>query len=510
MFVFGNNGVTNAGVDATFAVLFSLLSVAVVLVAVFLIMRLLNRDAKSNGSFAAVLAMIVGIGVVLRLLLTFLIKGYRADFNQIANAMEHVAANGFTDYYRNGGGLFPLPLLLYGLFGVITGGMGVSAVSIWMQFFVKLPLVIADAVTAVLLYRIAKRYINPYVGLVIAGLFSICPVFMLASGVWGSLYSLLTMELVLALDFLARKNYIGLIGVYGAALLTMKDAVYLFPLVAVFVVYNYVKACMAIKKEGVKGFTAVWNNDKTTAVIRVPIYIVAATVLMYCISLPVMLADYGAGFFTWMYNFFFRPLVDLTYFGYNALGIFTIFVKNGDRLGGQFPTTVFVVIFAVLILAIVLLIYLSKKNRANLVLLAAYCMMTLATYFVDFGAMALVPVLGILLLAFILIRDKRILHVFAVVSLMVVINASTVLIAAGHLGNAIDALLSASNALYNGTTVLDSGFNLAMSIICSVFTVLSHLYFTIVMLDVSVSNKRKLLNGSSDISFGKSIVSFIK
>lgn len=498
------NGVTNPGLDATFAVLFAVLSVAVVFVAVFLIVRLFNRESQSAGSFASVLAMVIGIGVVLRLLLTFLIKGYREDLAILTGAMEHVAQNGFGGYYADGGTLFPIPLLLYGLFGVITGGMGVTTASVWMQFFAKLPLVIADAVTALILYKVAKKYVNVYVGLVMAGLFSVCPVFMLASGVWGSLYSLLTMELVLALYLLTQKNYLGLIGVYSLSLLTMKDAIYLFPLVAVFVVYNYIKACVALKKKESKSIEDIWDDKETAPVIRVPIYIVVSTLLMYLVSLPVVIKDYGAGFFKWIYTFFLRPLVDLEYFGFNALGIFNIFDKNGDKLGGQFPTTVFVVIFGVLILAIVLLIYLSKKNRANLVLLGAYCIMTLATYFVDYTAMTLVPVLGLLLLAFILIRDKRILHVFGLVSLMVVVNATTVLISAGYLGNAIDSLFD-GNALYTGTVLLDRGFNLVMSIVCSVITVLSHLYFTLVMLDVSVSNKRKLLGGAADASFGKSV-----
>ncbi len=169
--LFSANGVTNPGLDATFAVLFAVLSVAVVFVAVFLIVRLFNRESQSAGSFASVLAMVIGIGVVLRLLLTFLIKGYREDLAILTGAMEHVAQNGFGGYYADGGTLFPIPLLLYGLFGVITGGMGVTTASVWMQFFAKLPLVIADAVTALILYKVAKKYVNVYVGLVMAGLF---------------------------------------------------------------------------------------------------------------------------------------------------------------------------------------------------------------------------------------------------------------------------------------------------------------------------------------------------
>lgn len=504
------NGVTNSGSDATFAVLFAVLSIAVVFTAVWLVIRFMNRSNEKVGSFASVLCMIVGIGAVVRLLLSFLIKGYREDLDVIMGAMESIPVKGFAGYYTDGGKLFPLTLLLYSLFGVITNGLGVTSASIWMQFFVKLPLIAADAVTAVILYKIAKKYINAYVGLVMAGLFSVCPVFMLASSVWGSLYSLLAMWLVLALYFLTQKNYLGLIGIYGLALLTMKDAVYILPLVAVFIVYNYIKAVAALKKNKPEGIGGIWENKETAPVLRVPVYIVSSILIMYLVSLPVILKDYGAGFFKWIFTFFLKPLADLEFFGFNSLGIFNIFAKNGDALGAQFPTVVFAVIFAVLILAIVLLIYLSKKNRANLVLLAAYIIMTLATYFVDFTALTLVPVLAIMLLAFILVRDKRIMQIFGLVSLMVVVNAATVLISAGYLGNANDYLLSDANALYDGTVLLNEGFNMVMSIVCSVITVVSHLYFTLVILDISVSNKRKLLSGPSDISYVKSIAQLVR
>ena len=59
-----------------------------------------------------------------------------------------------------------------------------------MALLVKLPLIIADFVSAILLYKLAAKYVNRYVGTIVSGIFLLSPVFMISSSVWGSTYSL--------------------------------------------------------------------------------------------------------------------------------------------------------------------------------------------------------------------------------------------------------------------------------------------------------------------------------
>ena len=512
MFILSNAGINSVATDVVFTVAMIVLTLAVLLVGVWLLVKFIGKDKnaapKGEKVFTKVLTLLIFGGLAVRILLALLIKGHREDFDMISGAMDHIAKNGFSGYYHaNGTQIYPLTLLIYALLGVFANAIGVTSSSYAMIIFVKLPLIAADIVSAIMIYKLARKYSNGYVASVISGMFLLMPVFMIPSSVWGSIYSLLTLGLILCMYFMATKNYLGLFASYTASLLVMKDALYLFPLFAVFIVYGFIKALRKVIKEHIPA-SAIFNDPDTCQVIRTPIYLVASFLVGYLLSLPTFISDYGASFFGWIYNFALRPLGTATSFGHNSLGIFNIFARNGDALGSTFPTVVFAVIFSVIILGIVLLIYLSKKNRANLVFLGSYIMLTLATYYVGFEELSLVPMLGLLLVAFILIKDKRILQIFGVLSIAVVINAVTVLVSAGYVNLASDYLFTSS--FYSGTKLLDSGFGMAMSIVCSVLAVVSHLYSTLVLLDISMSGKRKLLPFEENANPIKSLALLIK
>ena len=188
--------------------------------------------------------------------------------------------------------------------------------------------------------------------------------------------------------------------------------------------------------------------------------------------------------------------------GHNSLGIFNLFMRNGKALNSRFPSVVFAVLFGVIITGIVLLVYLSKKNRANLVFLSAYILLTLATYFVGFNEFGLLGALFLLLTAFLLIRDKRILLLFGVLSLAVTVNATAVMASAEYFNNNVAYYFSAPG--YAGSELLRGGA-VAVTIVCSVLAVLAHLYATMVLLDISMSNKRKVLPYAENATFGKAM-----
>ncbi len=502
MNLFAFSGVTNAAADVTFAVVFAVFTVLTVAAAVWLIIRFIGRE--ETRSPAALAGMIIGLGVIVRLILCFTVRGYRGDTAEMLDVMD----GGLAGYYDGGGSLFPLTALVYRLMGLMTGGFDFADNSIWPQFFVKLPLIAADAFTAMILYLLAKKYVNGYVGTVLAGLYSLCPACMFASSVWGAAYPVMIVGMVLSMYFLVGRNYLGLTVTFALTLLTGREALFLIPVVAVYVVYAFVKACIAVRRS--QGGEGILASPETAPVVKLPLYVVGSVLVAYLVSLPAVLPDYGAGFFGWIYRFFLLPLVELTYFGYNSIGIFNLFGKNGDLLGSGFPATVFAVVFAILTVGIVLLVYLSKKNRANLVFTAAYVLMTLATYFVDFGAMALAPVLALLIFSFAVTRDKRVFRILLLTAFAFTVNASAVMISAGYLSNATDSVLSTGNAAYTGQTLLSGGVNTAISVICSVIAVLTHIYFTLVVLDISVSDHRRLLDGDTAAGFRQAIRQFYR
>lgn len=508
--------------NVLFPLLFSIFTVVAVLVFIWLMIKVIGKSdenlpqtanpdasAKVRLNFTALLSMFLVIGLILRLIFVFIVKGHRGDIGVIENLFEELKSGGFGDGYDSAlaAGIMPITYYIYAFMGLFVNALGLTSSSVLLPLFIKLPLIIADLVTALVLYKLAKKYLNAHVAALVSAFVCVFPVFIFASSVWATTYSLLMMFIAISLYFVVQKNYIALIGSYGAALLCHKDALYLFPLIAVFVIYNMVKACIALKNKPVS-FGEMLKDSSVRPVFTIPVSIVSFLIVSYLLSLPVLIDAFGAGFFTFIFRIYLKPLVSFSSigFGRNSLGIFNLFMRNGKTLNSRFPSVIFTILFAVIITGIVLLVYLSKKNRANLIYLAAYILLTLATYFVGFGEFSLLAVLTILLMAFMLVRDKRILAIFGVFSLLIIVNASSVMANALYYNNNVDHYFTADGG-YAGSAIL-SGGKAAITIVCSALAVLTHLYSTIVLLDISMSNKRNVLPYDENAGFGKAMKQF--
>ena len=495
-------------VGVLYPLFFSLLTAVAVIVFIWLMVRFIGKtDAPSSAetpeqakriNFTALLLILLVMGLILRLIFAFAVKGYRPELNKIISMFASLK-NGFGNNYSTN--IFPITYYIYSLIGAFANLFGLGTESVVLAVLIKLPLIIADLITAFILFKLTKKYLNSAASTVVAGFVCVCPLFVFASGVWATLYSLLAMFLVLTLYFIVEKNFIATVGCFSAALLCHKDAMFLFPLVAVFVIYGLVKASVSVRKAKGVTFGEVIKNPSMRPVFTVPVAIVGFLLASYLLSLPVVYSSYGAGFFTFIYELYLKPLASFEVFGRNSLGIFNLFLRNGVSLNSRFPSVVFTVLFAVIITGIVLLVYLSKKNRANLMFLGGYIILTLATYFVGFSEFSLLTAIVIFIMAFLLIRDKRIISIFGVLSILVTVNATTVMSYAGYYNNLSDYYV------LSGTPVLKGGIS-AVTIVCSALAVLTHLYATVVLLDISMSNKRKLLPYCADADFKKAMVSF--
>lgn len=457
---------------------------------------------KTNNKMNYLLLLTVGIaiGAIIRIVLALFVRGYIPEFTVITDFFLKIKSDGFiNNYYSGGAKLFPI---LYYFYGGIAGVLNLAADATLMPFIVKLPFIICDVITAVILYKAAKKYLNSAVGVIVAVFYSLCPLFIFGSSVWGSTYSVLAMFLVLSLYFLAQKRYVATMISFSVALLSGKEAIYLFPVFAVFLIYNFIKAINTLKKSG-GSFADALKSKETSAIISIPVTFISCLIGMFLVCMPLLIDAGKLNFFDFTITFFFEPLGTFEVFGRNALSIFNLFMRNGTRLGTSFPSVVFSIIFGIIIFAIVLLIYLSKKNRANLVFLSAYILFTLCTYFVDITELTLLPMMAILLLSYLFIRDKRILHVFSVVSLLIIINGFMVMISGDMLSN-VDGVIN-----HESSYILIGGF-VASTIICSIFAILAHLYATLILLDISMSNKRKMLKENPSAPFLKSIKDWIK
>lgn len=485
-------------------ILFILLSVALVPIAVFLIGRYHGVEKENTEKVGKLktgylFLIVLAVGLALRLLMTFVVNGYGSEYGRAYALADSVVNNGFSDFAESYAGMMPLTGYITALFGAwgIAAGNGID--DIWMQFFYKLPYLIADVVLFVSIDRIASKQTNRYVGLTLASLYYLSPLSFAMSSMWGSSYTLLVLALFFLFYFLLKKNIFGMTVTSVLACMLHSDAVFMVVIVAVYLVYAFVKAIIKIVKTK-PSFNAIFNDASLYNVVYVPLCIALGLVSMYLLCLPAYFPGGVADFGSVYHQMFVKPYLfesgesALYYFSTNGLGIYTVFMQNFAVLGAKFPTVLFASLFVALVAVVVAVIFIRRRNRANIVLLASYASLTVAVYFMGASEWTIVPSLALLLLAFIVVKDRRLLSVYALLSVFVSMNALLVMLG----GDQLTATYVSS--AFNMTT--HAAFN-TFSILLSVLTVLVHIYYTVVTLDITLTGRRKEFVTEPSSSFGE-------
>lgn len=483
MIFLSQNGATAAS-DVVIAVFSAVLTLISIIGLIVCLCRFAGNDGEVKNSALAFL-LIFGAGFALRLVFALCVRGYRDDYALFTDMFRHLKNYGLNGYYDGDASvtLYPTVYFIYLIFGGLSNATGFSQYALGTQFMVKLPLIIADLLAALAIYKIANRYINKRSALALCAFVCVCPIFFVGSSLWCTPITFTVMFACFGCYCLAQKKYIGTIALMTAAAFSSKEGIYLFPAVCVFSVYHFVKAVSNIRRNKQQG-ESIWASEYRAAV-TVPVGFVASVLGAYILGL-FMIASYNSNPFVYIYEFLLAPLVGWTYFTYNGLSVYAIFNQNGSVPSARFPSWLFVCIFVAIITAVVCVVYFSKRNRATMVMLAAYSLFTMQTYYPGSTAISFQSVFIVLLAAYALVRDKRLLTVLFASGIVYVINSVTTLACAGYLNNLSD---------YNfGTeSILLTGAMSAVPIACSVITVLAHLYFTVVTVSVGMTGQKKML-----------------
>lgn len=490
MVFLSQSGITSLAADVTVSVVFALSTVACCVAAVVFLCRFVGDD-KPVARTKTALAVILGAGFLLRLVLAFVIRGYREDYKIFADAVDRLGSHGLSGYYTGKASevLYPVTYFVYIVFGGLANATTLSASAFGMQFAVKLPLVVADVFTAFGVYKIAAKYFNKRIALTLCAFVSACPIFFFGSAVWVTPVVLTACFFVYCCYFLARKNYAATIGFATAAAFASTEGIYIFPIVLVFCMFHFVRSLVNIKRA--RSASQEVDAADVRAAVSVPLAFVISLAAAYLVGL-FMIYSYNYNPFVYIYEFLIAPLVGWSHFTYNGLSVYVLFNQNGGLPAVRFPSWVFVCVFAAIIFAVTCVVYFTRRNRATLVMLAAYALFTVQVYYPGSYAAGMQSVFAVLLAAYALVRDKRLLTVLFVSGLAYVINASAVLANAGYIGNLADYYFGSPE--YTGSTLLGGGAS-AVAIICSVLAVLAHLYFTVVAVGVGMSGqKRELAN----------------
>lgn len=340
---------------------------------------------------------VLAVAAVFRLLAAPAVEGHPTDINCF-KAWASVAADNLRKFYRNDMFVDYPPAYIYVLYfiGKISKISGLASVQWAYTLLIKLPSLAADIVTAYFIYKIAKGKLSEKWAVLMAGIYAFNPVILLNSTLWGQVDSFFTMLIVIAVWLLMNQKPKWASVVYCIAVLMKPQGIIFLP----------VLFFELLRKKNIKDFFRCFLYALVTAVI----------ILLPFFSLQDPL---------WIIKLFINTASGYKGASINAFNFFALLGANWKE--DSLPLFLFSyqtwgILFDILILAFSGFLY-FKGRGAVLPSIASVVLVTGA--FVMSHRMHeryMFPALAILLLAYALVKDRRLLILYGLFSVTSFVN----------------------------------------------------------------------------------------
>ncbi len=349
------------------------------------------------------LAIILAVAFIIRVACSLKYYGHPTDINCFMAWGYHLREEGFAAFYNSGMFADYPPGYMYVLYitasiaKLLNLGYGTHAYAL----ITKMPGIIADIVSAYVVYKLAKNLGNNgckdakrwgRLPLVLAAVVSVNPLYAFLSGGWGQIDQILALMLLLTVWLFNQKKEI-LAGIaYGVAIMTKPQALMVGPLLA---------AAYFCRIYDEKGHRAK-QLGKTIAAVA------GAVAALFIIAWPFK----GEQEPLWFLD---KLIGTATSYNYGSVEAFNLMALLGGNWKNA-DSELFILSYAqlgyiliALSVAASILIYIKgrNKNKGCLALSAGYLIIALFELGHYMHERYLVPALMLILVAFIYYRDKR-------------------------------------------------------------------------------------------------------
>ncbi|MCG9968236.1 glycosyltransferase family 39 protein [Pelotomaculum terephthalicicum JT] len=391
-------GITGAGIKYSP----QLIAYAAVFLAVFVAAYyfLVRKKVKIRPGHERILIFtMLGAGLLLRISAATLTDGHPFDMSLFKNWATAAAHNLFQVYASSRSSDYP-PLYMYILF-LAGKAAGVQAMSPYYTLLLRLPSIVADIATAYLIYRLAGKYLSREISILLSAFYAFNPAVMINSTFWGQVDSFFTFIVVSSLYMLSEKK-IGLASALFTAAVLMKPQGIIFLPVLFFEL---------VRGKSFKSFLTAAAFALGTA---------AMIILPFALSKDAL----------WIFKLFSNTMGEYPYASVNAFNFFSLIGKNYAKDA----TTMFLLsyhnwgmIFIVIITAFSWFIYIKGNSRAFAFAAALLLIAGVFVFSTRMHERYLFPAVALSILAFIYLKDKRLLLLSAGFSSTVYINTHLVL-----------------------------------------------------------------------------------
>lgn len=367
--------------------------------------------ASERGEVPVLIAMLA-VAFIARLVMAAMIPGYPNDiacWQGWGNRMNTLGPWGF---YASGEFCDYPPAYMYVLalldgLRALTGASGGMA-----QLIVKLPAMLCDMAGALLIYKWMKREGgNGGMALWLAAFYAFNPATICDSAAWGQIDSVFTLMIVGAVYLCVRGSWQWGLPLYIVSALVKPQTLMLGPIALVVLLTEIFRA-----KGGERGIML----KKVGIGLAISVGAAALIVVPF----------WGGQNWDWLIGKYTETLSSYSYATVNAMNMYALFGLNwqlADSMVMGMPAKVWGYIFMAVAIAYSAFVYIKAKDRRAMPLACAVLVMVLFTFSTKMHERYAFPAIMLLLLGYVLMKDKRLLIMSALISVTQFINMALVL-----------------------------------------------------------------------------------
>lgn len=376
---------------------YALLFIAVSILAYYLFMY--KKISIKQGHIKFLLITLLASAFLLRISLSALIQGHPGDIN-IFKGWASSAAKSLTQFYSNSRSSDYPPLYIYIL--SFAGKIGnISLMAKYYTLLLKMPSILADIAASFFIYKIARKRFSSEISILLSAFYAYNPAIFINSTLWGQVDSLFALIVAASVYLLSEKKI-----VFSTILFTA--AVFMKPQGIIFLPVLFFEL---VREKNWKLFV----KAAVTALIAAVIII-----LPFSINKSPL----------WIISLYKSTISEYPYASLNAYNFFGLiganYVKDTSTLF-IFSYHTWGMIFIVLITLFSWYIYIRKNDSTAAAASALVLIAGVFTFSVGMHERYLLPAVILSILAFIYLRDKRILLLALGFSSTVYINTHMVL-----------------------------------------------------------------------------------
>lgn len=364
--------------------------------------------------------------LILRIAFSYYIVGHKTDINCFTAWGDRIAQSGFKNFYASFSDYPPGYMYILGLNSTIARALGHSirladgSYDLVYVTLIKLPAILADLASAYLVYWLARKKMRFVPSILLMSMVAFSPVMLYISGGWGQIDQILSLFVALAIILLMSNRPITAGIAYGAAILLKPQALMAGPLLAIaYMFYVFDDSFFAVTDVKCK-------DKKGMRFLKTVIAVVCACAIIIISAIPFSTKELP--WYQIIYEKYMGTATSYKYASVNAYNIYALFGQNWTNteeiafLGLNYAQVGTIGIVASVIFSAVLYIFGRKKHRGALLLAIAYLFAALFTLGHYMHERYLFPTLLLLILAYILYSDRRLLWVFIPYGITLLIN----------------------------------------------------------------------------------------